>query len=498
LIDHIEEHMEPAGSMFFYSFAAFVLLAPLYKAGNRALPLLLLELAAIAFLFVAVAVHRTPVTAVRTLPLALIFGIAILLVYPLIQLIPLPQPIWEALPGHAEYAAVFERFAAKDVSALWRAISVIPSETEYGWLAMLPALACLLATMHLGPKQVARLLLFMAVYAGIESLLGLLQVGAGGENIFYLRNDQAFGTATGTFVNRNHLAAMLAMILPVMVGLLVFSVRPGRRRRRGMGSAVTEAFARKGLLFASAVLVLICIFFTKSRAGIGTAFVGLAFSAILLVRARAATEGSTRTRLATFLVIALVLISIFLAIVIGVAPILERVEPEQLRLSYEGRMAMYGATLRAAMEFLPFGSGLATFPDVFPRFQLGFGFGGYVDHAHNDYLQAFMELGLAAPIIIALLLAAYVQRLVELLWREGGRSFTLLQLGAAVGMLPMILHSLFDFALHMPANAMWFATLAGVMFHRGVAPVDPVEGEIRKKPHQRPQAAPLPVEPLPS
>ena len=31
----------------------------------------------------------------------------------------------------------------------------------------------------------------------------------------------------------------------------------------------------------------------------------------------------------------------------------------------------------------------------------------------------------------------------------------------------MILHSLFDFALHMPANAMWFATLAGVMLHPG-------------------------------
>jgi hypothetical protein len=35
-------------------------------------------------------------------------------------------------------------------------------------------------------------------------------------------------------------------------------------------------------------------------------------------------------------------------------------------------------------------------------------------------------------------------------------------------MVPMMLHSFFDFALHMPANAMWFAALAGVMFHHGV------------------------------
>ncbi|MBK8742068.1 MAG: O-antigen ligase family protein [Betaproteobacteria bacterium] len=486
--------MEPAGSMFFFSFAALLVLAPLYKAGNRPLPLLLLELGAVGLLFVIAGVHRAPLALPRTVWTA----IGILLVYPLIQLIPLPQALWVALPGHAEYAVVFERFAAKDVSAIWRAISVIPSATEYGWLALLPALACLLAAMRLSPAHVARLLLIMAVFAGLEGLLGLLQVGSGGESIFYLRNDQAFGTATGTFVNRNHLAAMLAMTLPVMVGLLVFSMRPGRRHRgrRRTSHLVSEAFAQRGLLFASAVMVLICLFFTRSRAGIGSALVALACSAILLVRARAASEGTTKTRLATFLVMALVGAAIALSIVIGVAPILERLEPNELRLSTEGRMAMYAATFRAAMEFLPFGSGLSTFADVFPRFQPG---GGFVDHAHNDYLQAFMELGLAAPIAIALLLAAYVMRMTELLWREGGRSFTLLQLGAGVGLLPLILHSLFDFALHMPANAMWFATLAGVMFHKGVSAREQAEEESkRRRPVPMPMSAPATEIPTPT
>jgi O-antigen ligase len=129
------------------------------------------------------------------------------------------------------------------------------------------------------------------------------------------------------------------------------------------------------------------------------------------------------------------------------------------------RFKVYAATLRASIEFLPFGSGLSTFGDVFLRFQEGIG--AYMDYAHNDYLQAFMELGFVAPVVVALLIAAYVMRMWELLRAEGGRSFTLLQLGAGLGMLPMILHSVFDFALHMPANAMWFATLAGIMFHKG-------------------------------
>lgn len=474
--------------MFYCSFVFFLLLAPLYKAGNRPLPLMLLELAAVGFLFVIVGVHRQPLSLPRTLWIA----IGLLLGYPLVQLLPLPVSLWSALPGHAEYATVLEKFAATGVAGVWRAISIIPSATEAGWLALLPPLACLLAVLRLGSSQVARLLLLMAVFAGLEGFLGLMQVGAGGDSIFYLRNSQAYGTAVGTFVNRNHLAAMLAMMLPVIVGLLVFGMRPGRGRRHRkklrLLAAGSEVLAQRGLLFASAVMILLCLIFTRSRAGIATTVIGLAFSSIVLVKVRVSTEGRSANTYANWIVLALVVVAVMLAVAIGLAPVLERMEPEQLTLNAEGRLAIYAATVRAAIEFLPFGSGLSTFADVFPQFQIG-GFGGYVDHAHNDYLQAFMELGLAAPIAIALLLAAYASRIVELLRREGGRSFDLLQIAAAVGMLPMILHSLFDFALHMPANALWFATLAGVMFHPGVAGREPAPEGHRRHRSSVPQAA---------
>ena len=62
--------------------------------------------------------------------------------------------------------------------------------------------------------------------------MGLLQVRAGRDSVFYWLSDVAHGTASGTFVNHNHFAAMLAMMLPVIVGLLVFTIRYGPRRAR--------------------------------------------------------------------------------------------------------------------------------------------------------------------------------------------------------------------------------------------------------------------------
>ena len=454
--------MEPAGSTFFWSFAVFVLLAPLYKAGNRALPLLLLEFAAIAFLLVVALRYRG--ASVHALPPTLRIALALLLVVPLLQLVPLPYALWRALPGHVEYAAVLEGFAAPGLAGAARAMSVVPAATEYGWLALLPPLACLLVVPLLAPVQVVRLLTAMAVVAAVEGLLGLLQVGGGGDSPFRLRETQALGAATGTFVNRDHLATLLAMMLPVLMGLLAYDLRRRRHGSAGPGESGANAVSQRVLVFGSALIVLLCLVFTYSRAGIATALVGLACSSILLVRTR---SGRARGNL---IVGALIVLGVVLAALIGLAPVLERFGPAELRLSGEGRFALYAATLRAAIEFMPFGSGLSTFADVFPRFQGGV-FGGYIDYAHNDYLQLLLELGLAAVVVIALLLFTYARRMAGLLRHRGGRSFTILQIAAGLALLPPLLHALVDFGLHMPANAIWFATLAGVMLHPGVAAV---------------------------
>jgi O-antigen ligase len=460
--------VEPAGSTFFFLLVALLLLAPLYKAGNRPVPLLLLELGAVGFLF-TLAHHGAARAMLSALPWPLGIALGVLFIYPLVQLVPLPEALWRLIPGHAEYATVLERFAAGEAVHMTRTISIVPSATEAGWLALLPPLACFVAVQWLVPGHVVRLLLAMTIFAGLEALLGLLQVRAGRDSIFYWLSDVAYRTASGTFVNHNHFAAMIAMMLPVVIGLLVFTIRYGHRRARPSTFAFDpDALSQRIIVFLAAVLMLLALLFSGSRAGIATALAGLAFSSLLLARARSGMKH------ANLIVGALVIVGIAVAALIGVSPLLSGITPEQLALSGQGRIALSAATLRAAIDFLPFGSGLSTFADVFPRYQVEV-FGGFIDHAHNDYLQFFMEMGLAAPVVVALALAAYVMRMSELLRRETSRSFIVLQIAAGVALLPMILHSMFDFAIHMPSNAMWFAALAGVMFHPGVE-----EGAVHK------------------
>ena len=134
-----------------------------------------------------------------------------------------------------------------------------------------------------------------------------------------------------------------------------------------------------------------------------------------------------------------------------------------MSLGFEGRAQIAVASFRAALDFLPFGSGLGTYADVFRRYQVE-GLPGFVDHAHNDYAELFLELGVAGVAIAALLGGAYLMRWAQLApaWRQHGLGY--LQVAAGIGMLAMLVHAWADFNFHIPANAIYFSFLAGVFF----------------------------------
>jgi hypothetical protein len=195
---------------------------------------------------------------------------------------------------------------------------------------------------------------------------------------------------------------------------------------------------------------------TRSRAGIASGLAAFALASLGLVW----KAGSRQARVALGVVAALALL---LAGYVGLTPVLERFAPDEFSLQYEGRVQLALATTRAALDFLPLGSGLGTFADVFRRYQVD-RLTGFIDHAHNDYAEVFLELGVAGIAAVLLLTAAYAMRWRQLLAGRLSRSLGYLQVGAGLGMLALILHAAFDFNFHIPANAIYFSFLAGAFF----------------------------------
>ena len=107
------------------------------------------------------------------------------------------------------------------------------------------------------------------------------------------------------------------------------------------------------------------------------------------------------------------------------------------------------------------GVGLGSFETAYPRYQ-SFPSDLWIDHAHNDYVEAVAETGLLGAALILSALALFL-RLAFRDWGNGPPSEgSWIRLGAALGCCGMLVHSFFDFNLHIPANAAWFAVLAGL------------------------------------
>jgi hypothetical protein len=392
---------------------------------------------------------------------ALVLGGGILLL-PLLFLMPLPEAVWQVLPGRDSYAHVLQLANPRPG---WQAVSLVPGRTEAAVYASLPALAVFGATFFLTSEQVRTVVFVVVGIAVFQAILGLLQFGAGPGSPLYLGNPYAWHAAAGTYANRDHLAGLLEMVFPVSLALLVATLgrEPGRtdRRRRGRWRRRMEFMAsmrghRAGAFAIITILLLLGLVFTRSRAGVALAMLGLFLA--MLAFARRLGGSNVYGTLGTLLAVAVILMA-----EVGLAPVLNRLTMDPLQ---DARWTIYSTTLQGIGRFFPLGSGAGTYPQAYPAFQVA-EIGPYVvNHAHSDYLETVFEQGMFSLGLIVLGLWLYIRQW-RRLWITGNwGTLRFIQVGAGIGLALMLLHSLVDFGLHMPANLITFSFLAAV-FLRG-------------------------------
>ncbi|UOK72792.1 O-antigen ligase family protein [Ancylobacter polymorphus] len=368
--------------------------------------------------------------------------------------------------------------------------SVDPAASLAALPAVLPPLALFLLIALLDEERRLRFCGWGLVFGLLALFLGVLQVMQGPASALRFFEISNRSESVGFFANRNHFAAQLYVTF--LMGVAWFVGRGGKifLRRAPMSS---QALWLAGAC-AMAVFVMAGLALARSRAGILlllvalAAIVGMAPTISVCLRGREVRSGRVRGPLIVVLAGLVLLVG-----QLGAERFLVRFEQglaDQLRAMFNE------VTWRAAIDALPFGTGLATFTAVFPVYEPTDGLTPqYVNRAHDDWLEFFLETGMPGLVLIALFLVWFGERLYRIwLVPTSGSSpqKRLLQHCASVAVLTLLLHSFVDYPLRTAAMMAYFALCCAFMTP------GPDGGRVADAAAERPEAMPSPVRYSPS
>ena len=440
----------------FAGFLAVLVWAPLPFASNRIwggalLALLVFILLAgwlSLFVFGRVQINSNVWRHAR-LPLALLIGVQL---WVFVQLIPIPRSVVEVLSPQAY---------AWHIKAGWLSVSLDP---QYGKYYLLRGcaytagffLALALVNSHRRVKMLLQVLVFSGTF---QATYGAFMVLSGLELGFFVEKYVGQGVATGTFVNRNHLAGYLVMCLSAGIGLLLSQLATDtaqnwKERIRRWLQLLLSPKIRLRIYLAIMVVALVL---TRARMG-NIAF----FTALGVAGGLALYAGRLFSlRIIAFLASLLLVDMLILGKWFGFDKLLQRLE--QTNPGTEGRRWSNEYSLDYLADFPLTGSGGSSVYGVFPNYQPP-DFQGFYQHAHNDYLEFAIELGipaagaLAGVVALALWSAWKVQRFRHTaLYRGAGFAVTMTIVWAAI-------HSTTDFNLQIPANSLTFVIILALAF----------------------------------
>jgi hypothetical protein len=384
----------------------------------------------------------------------------VILVVPLIQLIPLPPAIWTHFPSR-ELVAEADELIGRSPS--WATISLAPEATWLACLSLLPVLAIFLSTLTLDWRYRRQMSFALIAFAFVSVFLGLIQLWQGPTSplrFFEITNP---ADAVGFFANRNHFAALLYSGIVFAVAVLAPQVAAflHGHKKRGESVNVSSALGATG---AGVVLITLIagVAIARSRAGMILTVVGffLAGFALGRERGRHVQNFLFAQALAVIFVLAISLLERS-----ALSRLLERFDADPL---VDARLVFARNTAAAAMNAIPVGTGLGSFPSLYATVEkpADLLMGAYANHAHNDLLELWLETGLIGPTLLCVFLIWTVGRAVAE-WTAPNPSRlpaerTLIR-ASILTILLLFGHSLVDYPLRTSAMMGIFAFCSGLL-----------------------------------
>lgn len=280
---------------------------------------------------------------------------------------------------------------------------------------------------------------FLLSLGFVVSVFGILQHLTFNGKLYWVREMRYGGIPFGPYVNRNHFAGFVELVVPPGLAALV------------MGKVRRDQWMLVGVL---TLFPIAALFFSASRGGIISFFVEILLLLVLIWIGR-----EERKQLLVGALV--VLLAGGLVTWLGVGEAMERFSSyREFEVRNDKRVSMANDTWRIFLEHPLIGTGMGTFQGVFPKYETLYD-GKVVNHAHNDYLELLSETGIAGGLCCGLFLGTlFIMGIGRVRHRTSALQATL-QMGALVSCSGLLTHSLVDFNLHIPSNALLFFLLSG-------------------------------------
>jgi putative inorganic carbon (HCO3(-)) transporter len=216
-----------------------------------------------------------------------------------------------------------------------------------------------------------------------------------------------------------------------------------------MRSMISSLLGSKALIRISLAIMVIALVMSRSRMG-NTAF----FASMTIIGLLALVLIKQRTKGLTILIVSMIIIDLF---IVSAWFGLEKVQTRLAETSatQETRDEVVLDALPMLHDFALTGSGGGTFYSVFPMYQKSEVFGFY-DHAHNDYLQTAIELGIPAFLLLAAIVLICLYKSLRAMRQRKQSILKGSAFASSMGILGMLIHMSVDYPLQAPANASYF------------------------------------------
>ena len=281
---------------------------------------------------------------------------------------------------------------------------------------------------------------FVISFGFLVAIFGILQHLTFNGKLYWFREMHFGGIPFGPYVNRNHFAGFMELVIPISLAPLVL----GKVRRQ-----------RWFLVSLFAVVPIGALFLSASRGGLVSFAVEVSVLVLWLILRR--TVGRHLLSGGAVLLLAFLMVSW-----LGVQQLVERFSSLQsLEVTGGKRASMRADTWHIFLDHPWTGTGLGTLQLVFPAYETLYD-GKVVNHTHNDYLEGLAETGVVGGLCCLWFLAVLFFNSIRRLSQPRGTFASTMQLSAFVACLGFLTHGLADFNLHIPANALLFFLLANL------------------------------------